>query len=110
MSMSRCSSSVLTVYGRVGLVELGRTFGSPQTRMMSGRVPAAGALGVVGVDRAALERGDRVVDEARLVERVGVDRDLDVLVARRRRGSSRSPRGVVPQSSWSLRPIAPARI
>ena len=45
-----------------------------------GRVAAARALGVVGVDRAALERGDRVVDVARLVERVGVDRDLDVLV------------------------------
>ena len=39
MSMSRCSSSVLTVNGRVGLVELGRTFGSPQTRMMSGAWP-----------------------------------------------------------------------
>ena len=31
ISMSRCSSSVLTVYGRVGLVELGSTFGSPHT-------------------------------------------------------------------------------
>ena len=39
MSMSRCSSSVLTVNGRVGLVELGRTFGSPHTRMMSGACP-----------------------------------------------------------------------
>ena len=44
ISMSRCSSSVLIVNGRVGLVELGRTFGSPQTRMMSGRVAAAGAF------------------------------------------------------------------
>ena len=43
------------------------------------RVPAARALGVVGVDRAALERGDRVVDVARLVQRVGVDRDLHVV-------------------------------
>ena len=39
ISMSRCSSSVFTVYGRVGFVELGRTFGSPQTRMMSGACP-----------------------------------------------------------------------
>ena len=39
MSMSRCSSSVLTVNGRVGFVELGSTFGSPQTRMMSGAWP-----------------------------------------------------------------------
>ena len=43
-----------------------------------GRVAAAGPLGVVGVDRAALEGGDRVLDEAGLVQRVGVDRDLDV--------------------------------
>ena len=39
MSMSRCSSSVFTVNGRVGFVELGSTFGSPQTRMMSGACP-----------------------------------------------------------------------
>ena len=39
MSMSRCSSSVFTVNGRVGFVELGMTFGSPQTRMMSGACP-----------------------------------------------------------------------
>jgi len=58
-------------------------------------VAAAGALGVIGVDRPAAERGDRVVDVPRLVERVGVDRDLDVLgfgdakaaVDRRRRGA-----------------------
>jgi len=45
---------VLTVNGRVGLVEEGRTFGSPHTRMKG------------------------VVDETRLVERVGMDGDLDV--------------------------------
>ena len=39
MSMSRCSSMVLTVKGRVGFVELGRTWGSPQTLMMSGAWP-----------------------------------------------------------------------
>lgn len=33
---------------------------------------------MVRVDRATLESGDRVLDEARLVERVGVDVDLDV--------------------------------
>jgi hypothetical protein len=37
--MSRCSSSVLTVNGRVGLVDDGSTFGSPHTRMMSGAWP-----------------------------------------------------------------------
>ena len=45
-----------------------------------GRVPATGALGVVRVDGAALERRQRVLDEARLVERVGVDGDLHVVL------------------------------
>ena len=36
ISMSRCSSSVLRVYGRVGLVEDGSTFGCAATLMMSG--------------------------------------------------------------------------
>ena len=36
ISMSRCSSTVLTVCGRVGLVDDGRTFGWPATVMMSG--------------------------------------------------------------------------
>ena len=39
MSMSRCSSSVLTVKGRVGLVDEGRTCSSPQILMMSGACP-----------------------------------------------------------------------
>lgn len=43
-----------------------------------GTVDAPCSLGVVRVDRAALERADRVLDEAGLVERVRVDVDLDV--------------------------------
>ena len=39
ISMSRCSSTVLTVCGRVGLVELGSTCGWPATVMMSGACP-----------------------------------------------------------------------
>ena len=39
ISMSRCSSMVLTVCGRVGLVELGSTCGSETTVMMSGACP-----------------------------------------------------------------------
>ena len=39
ISMSRCSSSVLTVCGRVGLVEDGSTFGCAATVMMSGACP-----------------------------------------------------------------------
>ena len=40
---------------------------------------AAGALGVERMDRAAGDGGDGVLDEARFVERVSVDRQLDVL-------------------------------
>jgi urease subunit alpha len=39
-------------------------------------MPAARALGVEGVNGAALEGLDRVLDEARFVERVGVGRAL----------------------------------
>ena len=39
MSMSRCSSMVFTVWGRVGLVELGSTLASEHTVMMSGACP-----------------------------------------------------------------------
>ena len=39
MSMSMCSVSVFTVYGRVGLVDEGSTFSSDAMRMMSGAWP-----------------------------------------------------------------------
>ena len=39
ISMSRCSSTVLTVYGRVGLVDDGSTCGTPHALMMSGACP-----------------------------------------------------------------------
>src|SRR5207302_887918 len=39
ISMSRCSSTVLMVYGRVGLVDDGSTCGTPQALMMSGACP-----------------------------------------------------------------------
>ena len=39
INMSRCSSSVFLVNGIVGLVDEGSTFGSPQSRMMSGAWP-----------------------------------------------------------------------
>ena len=56
-----------------------------------GRVAAAGALGVIRVNRAALERRDRIVHVARLVQRVGVNRHLDVVAFGDASGSSRSP-------------------
>ena len=39
MSMSRCSSTVLTVCGIVGLVDEGRTLAWPARTMMSGAWP-----------------------------------------------------------------------
>src|SRR5579872_1718188 len=39
---------------------------------------AAGALGMEGVDSAALESSDRIFDESRLVQGVSVDHDLDI--------------------------------
>src|ERR1700749_4939691 len=62
--MSRCSSTVLTVQGRVGLVGGGCAPPPP--------------FGVKGVNVAAFERGHCVLDKTRLVERVGVDRNRDV--------------------------------
>ena len=69
---------VLTVKGRVGLVEEGSTLASPTDLDDVRRVAAAGAFGVEGVDGAALERGHGVLHEAGLVQRVGVDGDLHV--------------------------------
>ena len=43
-----------------------------------GRVTAARAFGVIGVDGAARDGADRVFDKAGFVERVGVNGDLDV--------------------------------
>ena len=69
---------VLTVKGRVGLVEEGEDVGLATDADDVGGVAAAGAFGVERMDRAALEGADGIVDETGLIERVGVDGDLDV--------------------------------
>ena len=71
---------MLTVKGRVGFVLEGRTLGSAGDTDDIRRVAAAGSFGVEAVDRPALHRGDRVGEEAGLVQRVGVDGDLDVVL------------------------------
>ena len=76
ISMSRCSATVLTVCGRVGLVEPGSTFGSPAMVRMSGACPPPAPSTWNARDAAVLERGDRAGHEPGLVERVGVQRDL----------------------------------
>ena len=96
ISMSRCSSIVLTVNGRVGLVLEGRTLGWPAILMMSGSMAAAGAFGVEAVDRPALDGRDRVVEEPALVQRVGVDGDLDVVLVGHRQAGVDDRQGGAP--------------
>ena len=78
--------------------------------MMSGAWPPPAPSVWIGVDRAALERGDRVLDEARLVQRVGVDRDLHVVLVGDASGSSRSPPASCPSPRAASGRMAPASI
>ena len=71
---------VLRVNGRVGLVEDGSTFFKPGDLDDIRRMAAAGAFGVEGVDGAALEGLDRVLDEAGFVQRVRMQHHLDVVI------------------------------
>lgn len=54
-SMSMCSATVFTVYGRVGFVEAGNTFSLAATFRMSGACPPCGALRVEDVDAASVD-------------------------------------------------------
>ena len=80
MSMSRCSSSVFTVKGRVGLVEDGSTFFRPATLMMSGAcpppAPSVWKAWMVRPLKAAMVSSTK----PDLVQRVGVDHHLHVVV------------------------------
>ena len=71
------------------------------------RMAAARAFGVIGVDRPAGDRSDGVIHEAGFIDGVGVDRDLYVVTVRHARQASMAA-GVVPQSSCSFSPQAPA--
>ncbi len=60
------------------------------------RVAAAGAFGVIGVNRAAFERGNGAFDKAGFVQGVGMNRHLHVVFVRDaqtaiNRGGSRAP-------------------
>ena len=93
--------------GRVGRGRAGR-WRRPHDLDDVGRMAAAGALGVEGVDRAALEGGDGVLDEARFVRacRCGSATCTSISSATDRQQSIAA--GVVPQSSCSLSAQAPA--
>ncbi len=108
MSMSRCSSSVLTVYGRVGLVDDGSTLGSAAMRMMSGAwPPPAPSVWKVWIVRPAIAAIVSSTKPASLRVSVWMASWTSSSSATRRLASMTA--GVVPQSSWSLSPQAPAR-
>ena len=80
ISMSRCSSMVLRVKGRVGLVDDGSTFFRPATLMMSGAWPPPAP----SVWKAWMVRplNALIVSSTKpdFVQRVGVDHHLDVVI------------------------------
>ena len=109
MSMSRCSSMVLRVYGSVGLVDAGRMLGSCASSMMSGACPPpAPSVWNVWITRPAIA--------ARVSSTNPASFRVSVWMATWTSYSSATCRdvlmdeGVAPQSSWIFSPIAPARI
>ena len=60
------------------------------------RVASPGALGVVGVDRPPGDRRQGVLQEAGLVDRVGVERDLDIQLVGHPQGGVDRGRGRSP--------------
>ena len=81
---------------------------APGQRERVGPVPAAAALDVEGVPRAAGGDGDRVLDREQLVHAVGVHGELHV-VGVGESSAQRSCSGPAPTSSWILSPPPPAR-
>ncbi len=71
------------------------------------RVSAAGTLGVIGVDRPALEGCARGFDKSRLVECVGMDADLHIVVFGHRQAGVYRRRGSTP-ILVQLEPAGPA--
>ena len=68
---------------RVGIGRIGRrrqAIGDAGDANDVGRVAAAGAFGVIHVDRAAADGGERILDEAGFVERIGVQLHLKIEV------------------------------
>ena len=91
---------VLTVKGRVGLVDDGNTLARPATLMIR-RMPAARAFRMECVNGAALERRNGILDEAALVQRIRANYNLNIIgVGHRQRAID--GRGCRAQSSCSF--------
>jgi len=91
----------------VGLVDEGSTFGSPHTRMMSGACPPpAPSVWKVAIERPFMAFTEVSTNPDSLSVSVWIATCTSVSSATARQLSIAA--GVVPQSSWSLRPIAPA--
>mmetsp|Transcript_16012 Transcript_16012/g.48116 ORF Transcript_16012/g.48116 Transcript_16012/m.48116 type:complete len:333 (-) Transcript_16012:528-1526(-) len=107
MSMSRCSSMVFTVKGRVGFVDDGSTLGSPQTLMMSGAwPPPAPSEWYVWIVRPLIAASESSTKPDSFSVSVWIVMATSCSSANVKHASMAA--GVVPQSSWSLNPAAPA--
>jgi hypothetical protein len=107
--MSRCSSAVLTVNGRVGFVELGSTCGSETTVMMSGACPPpAPSVWYAWMPRPPIAASVSPTNPASLSVSVWMATWMPVCPAMVSEASMTA--GVEPQSSCSFSPSAPPRI
>ena len=108
MSMSRCSSAVLRVKGSVGLVEDGRMLGSCARVMMSGAwPPPAPSVWKVWMTRPPIAR--RVSSTKPHSLSVSVWMATCTSNSSATLSASSMTACVAPQSSWILKPTAPAR-
>mmetsp|Transcript_38912 Transcript_38912/g.67896 ORF Transcript_38912/g.67896 Transcript_38912/m.67896 type:complete len:325 (-) Transcript_38912:22-996(-) len=107
ISMSRCSSRVFVVSGRVGLVEEGITLGTPHTAMMSGACPPPAPsewyVWMVRPLKAAIESSTQLDSFSVSVWIVTCTSWASATVRQLSMAA-----GVVPQSSCSFMPTAPA--
>ena len=107
MIIETCSASALRPKGSVGFVDDASTWSTPARAQHVGGVPAAAALDVEGVHRAAVEHGQGVGDRQALVEPVGVQAHLHVVLLGATASAVSRVRRCAPVSSWTLNPHTP---
>ena len=109
MTMSSSSSTEFTVYGSVGLVDDGSTFGAPAAFMMSGACPPpAPSVWYVWIVRPSMAARVSSTNPASL--RLSECRDTWMSYASATDSALRRTAGVAPQSSWTFSDDAPASI